>query len=137
LLDLMGSRDDSCPPRLITDDQVREIPDDEFASWKEEAKLVAVSGYHFVFDDGPDISDSSDEGSMPDELEDMYAPGCSQGDAQLGRLEAFILRKASQGDPELSQLFKKGQEAKAQCRGPGQILSPLFRGICAPSQRDY
>jgi hypothetical protein len=30
----------------------------------------------------------------------MYAPGCSQGAAQIGGLEAFILRKVSQGNPQ-------------------------------------
>jgi hypothetical protein len=29
----------------------------------------------------------------------MHAPRCPQGDAKLGSLEAFILRKASRGDP--------------------------------------
>jgi hypothetical protein len=29
----------------------------------------------------------------------MYSRGCSQGDAQIWGLEAFILRQASQGDP--------------------------------------
>jgi hypothetical protein len=55
---------------------------------------VAGSGYHFVLEDGPDLSDSSDDSNVPDEEPNMYAPGCLQGDAALNGLEGFLLRKA-------------------------------------------
>jgi hypothetical protein len=98
---------------------------------------VEVSYHRHVLEDGPVLSDSSDHGNKPDELDSMYAPGCSQGNAQLGDLEAFILCKASRGDLELSRWFKEGKEAKAQSRGFSHFLPGLFRGIHGLSQRDY
>lgn len=64
-----------------------------------EVRAVAVSGYRLVIEDGPDLSDSSDDVNKPDELENMHAPGCSESDARLGGLEAFISRRANQADP--------------------------------------
>jgi hypothetical protein len=85
-------------PRLIADDSVVEISSDIRDRWESEAHAVAVSGCRLVREDGPEGSNSSDEGDKPEELDDIYALGCSEGDAKLDGLEAFILRKASQGD---------------------------------------
>jgi hypothetical protein len=50
---------------------------------------MAVGCYRLSLEDGPDMSDSSDDGNKPDELGNMYAPGCLEGDSQLGGIDAF------------------------------------------------
>jgi hypothetical protein len=53
----------------VADDEVREISEDELTMWKEEARQVAVSGYHLVLEDRLNLSDSSDDADFPvDEL---------------------------------------------------------------------
>jgi hypothetical protein len=61
-----------------------EVSGEVLDDWKSEARAVAVTGNRLVLEDGHGVSDSSDEGNKPDELGNMYAPGCSEGDPKLG-----------------------------------------------------
>jgi hypothetical protein len=51
--------------------------------WKHESCALAASGYPLVLEDGPDLSDPSDEGNKPDDNPNMCAPGCTQGHGWL------------------------------------------------------
>jgi hypothetical protein len=100
----LSSWDDVCQPQLIPDNKVTQIWGDELDACKLEAQSVAVSGYRLVLEDGPDLSDSSDEGNKPDEEFGMYTSGCSIDAVRLGGLEAFALRKSG-GDPYVQMRF--------------------------------
>jgi hypothetical protein len=52
---------------------------------------VAVSCYHLILEEGPDLSDSSNDASVPDEEPNMCTPGCEAKDARLSGPEAFLL----------------------------------------------
>jgi hypothetical protein len=120
VFDLLGTWDDSFPPRLITDNQVRQIPDDGIASPNEEDRLVAVGGFPSpneedrfpaILEDGLELSESSDDANVTDVEPNMYARR-SQGDASLGGLEAFLLRK-QEGDPQKLQSMIEGAQGMA------------------------
>jgi hypothetical protein len=124
VLDERSSWDDDYRPHLIPDDEVGEIPEGEPNAWKEQALLVAVSGYHIILEEGRDLSDSSGEGNEHNEEMDNCAPGSSIETILLQEFDAFLLRNGSaQG---------QGTVSGAQ---PG--LPALFRrsdGLC---QRGY
>jgi hypothetical protein len=75
----------------LPDDEVGETPEDYLDAWTQEVRFVAVSGYRLILDDGPDLSDSSDEGNRPDEEKDVYTPGSSIGTVRLTEEEAQFL----------------------------------------------
>jgi hypothetical protein len=126
IFDAFASWDGHFQLRLIPDDAVVEILEAQLDDWKSEVRAVAVNGYRVVFEHEPGVSDSNDEANKPDELKDMYGPGCSQGDAQLGSLDEFVLRKASQGDPRALAVVQgraggQGTVSRAQ-PGPAGIV---------------
>jgi hypothetical protein len=63
--DLAGDNE-NCRPHLIADDSGREISEVDLDGWREADCSTADSGYRTVIGDGPDVSDSSDEGNRPD-----------------------------------------------------------------------
>jgi hypothetical protein len=56
-----ASWDDNHPPRTVAVDEIVEIPEHKLESWKEEARSLAISGYRLIIEDGPDLSDSSED----------------------------------------------------------------------------
>jgi hypothetical protein len=95
--------------------------------------MTGVNCYRLVPDDGPDLSDSSDDGNKRDVEPNIYRPGCSHGDAQLGGLESFVLRKASRrGLSTLSgtQPGTAGIVSKAPWTEPTLLFASANREDC-------
>jgi hypothetical protein len=100
------------------------ISEAELDGWREKARYTAVSAYRIVIEDGPGVSDSSDEGNMPDEEVCGYAPGCSEGQARLGGLEAFVLRRG----PGPQGSSRKGRRPGLSIEGTARSCRHCFEG---------
>jgi hypothetical protein len=51
IFDKMSSWEDNCRPRIILDDEIRAIPEDEHNVWKEYARHGTGCGYRLVLED--------------------------------------------------------------------------------------
>jgi hypothetical protein len=52
ILNERSSWDDNCQPIMLSDDEMRGIPEDELESWKEGARFAAVSRDRLSLEDG-------------------------------------------------------------------------------------